>query len=104
MFVRALRSRTRVCVDGREWKEEIRNSTEFVETIRKELLGKRVFVFLRDGKILNLVRGATVIDAAFAIHSAVGLKMTQCQINGSPRPLSYELKVRDYIGILALAY
>jgi hypothetical protein len=49
----------------KEWKDEIRNSTEFVEAIRRELLGKRVFVFLRDGKILNLSRGATVIDAAW---------------------------------------
>jgi TGS domain len=47
------------------------------EVIRRELLGQRVFVFLKDGKILNLNRGAAVIDAAFQIHTEVGLDMVR---------------------------
>lgn len=85
----------------REWGDEIHNSTEFVDAIRRELLGKRVFVFLRDGKILNLLRGATVIDAAFAIHTEVGLHMTECQINGLSMPLSYQLQNGDVVSIIS---
>ncbi|KAH8044139.1 hypothetical protein JL720_17193 [Aureococcus anophagefferens] len=44
----------------KDWQHEIHSSREFVETIRKEVLGKRVFVFLRDGQILDLSRGATL--------------------------------------------
>ena len=84
----------------KEWQDEIHNSTEFVDAIRRELLGKRVFVFLRDGKILNLSRGATVIDAAFAIHTEVGLKMSAAQINGQNMPISYELQNGDVVSIL----
>lgn len=84
----------------KEWQDEIHNSQEFVETIRRELLGKRVFVFLRDGKILNLSRGATVIDAAFAIHTEVGLTMQEAQINGHSAPLSYELQNGDVVSII----
>jgi GTP pyrophosphokinase len=83
----------------KEW-DEIHNSTEFLEAIRRELLGKRVFVFLRDGKILNLLRGATIIDAAFAIHTEVGLQMTAAEINGLRKPLSYELVNGDVVSIL----
>jgi len=83
----------------KEWQDEINNSTEFVEAIRRELLGKRVFIFLRDGKILNLSRGATVIDASFAIHSEVGLKMTAAKINGQDVPLSYTLQNGDVVSI-----
>ena len=84
----------------KEWQDEIHNSTEFVDAIRRELLGKRVFVFLRDGKILNLSRGATVIDAAFAIHTEVGLKMSAAQINGQNMPISYELQNGDVVSII----
>lgn len=75
--------------------------TNCADTIRRELLGQRVFVFLRDGKILNLSRGATIIDAAFAIHTELGLKMTAAQINGHPRPLSYELHNGDVVSVIA---
>jgi len=72
----------------------------FGQAIRRELLGKRVFVFLRDGKILNLLRGATIIDAAFAIHTEVGLQMKAAEINGLQKPLSYELINGDVVSIL----
>ena len=69
----------------KEWQDEDGVSArDFVECVRRELLGKRVFVFLRNGKILNLSRGATVIDAAFQIHTEVGLRMHGSLINGKP--------------------
>ena len=75
-------------------------SRDFVECVRRELLGKRVFVFLRNGKILNLAKGATVIDAAFQIHTEVGLSMYGATINGRRVPVSYELKNGDVVNIL----
>jgi (p)ppGpp synthase/HD superfamily hydrolase len=82
-----------------DWQHEIKSSREFVEAIRRELLGQRVFVFLRDGKILNLSRGAAVIDAAFQIHTEVGLSMTGATINGQPAPFDYELRNGDVVSI-----
>jgi GTP pyrophosphokinase len=68
----------------KEWQNEKLNARDFVDSVRSELLGKRVFVFLRNGKILNLARGATAIDAAFQIHTEVGLNMHGVEINGMP--------------------
>lgn len=68
----------------KEWQHDSINSRDFVDSVRRELLGKRVFVFLRNGKILNLARGATAIDAAFQIHTEVGLTMQGVEINGKP--------------------
>ena len=68
----------------KEWQDDTMCSRDFVDCVRRELLGKRVFVFLRDGKILNLAKGATVIDAAFQIHSEIGLNMHGVEINGKP--------------------
>ena len=58
------------------------SSRDFVNCIKTELLGKRVFVFLRNGKILNLTKGSTVIDVAFTIHTDIGLSMYGVEING----------------------
>eukprot|EP00592_Proboscia_alata_P006614 CAMPEP_0194361158 /NCGR_PEP_ID=MMETSP0174-20130528/8725_1 /TAXON_ID=216777 /ORGANISM="Proboscia alata, Strain PI-D3" /LENGTH=1241 /DNA_ID=CAMNT_0039133213 /DNA_START=112 /DNA_END=3837 /DNA_ORIENTATION=- len=85
----------------KEWQDEDGVSArDFVECVRRELLGKRVFVFLRNGKILNLSRGATVIDAAFQIHTEVGLGMHGSLINGKPVQFSYELRNGDVVNIL----
>ena len=84
----------------KEWQNDRISSRDFVDSVRRELLGKRVFVFLRNGKILNLSRGATAIDAAFQIHTEIGLKMHGVEINGKPVPLSYELRNGDVVSIL----
>jgi len=84
----------------KEWQNEKLNSREFVDSVRNELLGKRVFVFLRNGKILNLARGSTALDAAFQIHTQVGLSMHGVEINGRPVPISYELQNGDVVSIL----
>ena len=84
----------------KEYERDELCSRDFVECVRRELLGKRVFVFLRNGKILNLAKGATVIDAAFQIHTEVGLGMIGALINGRRVPVSYELKNGDVVNIL----
>jgi len=84
----------------KEWQDEVLCSRDFVDCVRRELLGKRVFVFLRNGKILNLAKGATVIDAAFQIHTEVGLTMHGTEINGKPVPFSYELRNGDVVSVL----
>ena len=84
----------------KEWENEKMNARDFVDSVRSELLGKRVFVFLRNGKILNLARGATAVDAAFQIHTEVGLQMHGVEINGNPVPISYELQNGDVVSIL----
>ena len=81
----------------KEWQKDRISSRDFVESVRKELLGKRVFVFLRNGKILNLARGATAIDAAFQIHTEIGLEMHGVEINGKPvSPFCRSLEVSFY--------
>ena len=72
----------------KEWQQDTVCSRDFVDCVPRELLGRRVFVFLRNGKILNLARGATAVDAAFQIHTEVGLRMHGVEINGKPVRLS----------------
>ncbi|XP_039042929.1 putative GTP diphosphokinase RSH1, chloroplastic isoform X1 [Hibiscus syriacus] len=70
----------------REWQEEFvgnMSSREFVDTITRDLLGSRVFVFTPRGEIKNLPRGATVIDYAYMIHTELGNKMVAAKVNGN---------------------
>ncbi|KAJ0978453.1 hypothetical protein J5N97_013927 [Dioscorea zingiberensis] len=70
----------------REWQEEFvgnMSSREFVDTIMRDLLGSRVFVFTPKGEIKNLPKGATVIDYAYLIHTEVGNKMVAAKVNGN---------------------
>jgi len=84
----------------KEWQDEKLNARDFVDSVRNELLGKRVFVFLRNGQILNLARGSTAIDAAFQIHTEVGINMHGVEINGKPVSIYYELQNGDVVSIL----
>jgi GTP pyrophosphokinase len=87
----------------KEWQEDAMCSRDFVDCVRRELLGKRVFVFLRDGKILNLAKGATVIDAAFQIHSEVGFNMHGVEINGKPVcSICFQFCFNKTMGVLSL--
>ncbi|XP_068663177.1 putative GTP diphosphokinase RSH1, chloroplastic [Aristolochia californica] len=70
----------------REWQEEFvgnMSSREFVDTITRDLLGSRVFVFSPKGEIKNLPKGATVIDYAYLIHTEIGNKMVAAKVNGN---------------------
>ncbi|XP_042048565.1 putative GTP diphosphokinase RSH1, chloroplastic isoform X2 [Salvia splendens] len=70
----------------REWQEEFvgnMSSREFVDTVTRDLLGSRVFVFTPRGEIKNLPKGATVIDYAYMIHTEIGNKMVAAKVNGN---------------------
>ncbi|KAG2540918.1 hypothetical protein PVAP13_9NG589100 [Panicum virgatum] len=70
----------------REWQEEFvgnMSSREFVDTITRDLLGSRVFVFTPKGEIKNLPKDATVVDYAYLIHTEIGNKMIAAKVNGN---------------------
>eukprot|EP00931_Biecheleriopsis_adriatica_P114764 TRINITY_DN90677_c0_g1_i1.p1 TRINITY_DN90677_c0_g1~~TRINITY_DN90677_c0_g1_i1.p1 ORF type:complete len:691 (-),score=126.62 TRINITY_DN90677_c0_g1_i1:166-2190(-) len=73
---------------------------QFVQEVLREELGKRCFVFLRDGKILNLSSGCSVLDAAFKIHTEVGMRMVYPEVNGVRVPPFYALQNGDRVNIV----
>jgi GTP pyrophosphokinase len=78
---------------------EIVDSQTFLDSVRKELLGKRTFVYLPDNRILNLPRGATALDAAFKIHTDIGICMNRAFVNGDNVHASTMLENGDRIFI-----
>ena len=80
--------------------QENTDAEEFVHTLKVDMFADEVFVFSPRGDVTNLPAGATPIDFAYSIHSAIGNRMTGAKFNGRIAPLDYQLKNGDVVEIL----
>ena len=76
------------------------DASEIVRTIKVDLSQEDVFAVTPRGDVINLPVGSTVVDFAFAIHSAVGIKMVGAKANGKIVPINHEIKTGEIIEIL----
>jgi len=83
-----------------ETTESNENSEDFIESLKLDLFPKDVYAFTPMGKVIQLPRGATLIDFAYSIHSAVGDTCTGAKINGRIVPLRTEIQNGDVVEIL----
>lgn len=84
-----------------EWQGEMKDSEEFMETLRVGLFMDEVFVFTPKGDVKNLPAGSTPVDFAYSIHSTLGHQCTGAKVNGRLVPLDYQLKNGDIIQIVS---
>ena len=83
-----------------ESDESTRDPEEFMRSFKTDIFHDETFVFTPKGDVISLPLGATVIDFAFAIHSAVGNKMTGAKINGVIVPIDRVPQNGDIIEII----
>lgn len=76
------------------------DETDILRNIKTDLAPEEVFVFTPKGDILSLPAGATVIDVAYAIHSAVGNRMIGAKVDGKITPIDYMIQTGEIIEIL----
>lgn len=76
------------------------DTSELVRSIKVDLSQEDVFAVTPKGDVINLPVGSTVVDFAFAIHSAVGVKMVGAKADGKIVPLNHEIKTGEVIEIL----
>lgn len=84
----------------RELQGDITDAADFVDAVKNDILGGRVFVFTPRGDTINLPQGATPIDFAYHIHSRIGDTTIGARINGSIVPLTYKLQNGDRVEIV----
>jgi GTP pyrophosphokinase len=83
-----------------EWIQEMRDSSEFMSTLKVDLYREEVYTFTPRGKVIVLPRDSTPVDFAYAIHTAVGHTCVGAKVNGRIVPLKYMLRNGDVIEIL----
>ena len=83
-----------------DWLKDLADPREFMEGLRIDLSGGRVFVFTPKGDVTNLPQGATPVDFAYTIHTEVGHRTIGAKVNGKLVPLDYELRTGDSVEIL----
>ncbi len=83
-----------------EWQREMKDSGDFLSTVKMDLYGEEVYTFTPRGRVIVLPREATPIDFAYAIHSDVGNTCTGARVNGVIKPLKSTLRNGDVVEIL----
>ncbi|MBQ7314571.1 MAG: bifunctional (p)ppGpp synthetase/guanosine-3',5'-bis(diphosphate) 3'-pyrophosphohydrolase [Clostridia bacterium] len=83
-----------------ESDENTRDPDEFMRSFKTDIFHDETFVFTPKGDCISLPQGATVIDFAYAIHSAVGNKMIGAKINGVIVPIDRIPKNGEIIEII----
>ncbi len=76
------------------------NSQEFLENVKIDLFPDEVYVFTPDGDILNIMRGATVVDLAYAIHTDLGNTCVAAKIDRHLAPLRSTLSNGQTVEII----
>jgi len=83
-----------------EWQKDVESAQEFVDGLKNEVFGDRVYAFTPRGDIIDLPFGATPIDFAYNIHTEVGHRCRGAKVNSRLVSLDHKLGTGDQIEIL----
>ena len=86
-----------------ELQLDAKTPDEFLEFLKLDLYQDEIFVFTPTGDVIQLPKGATPIDFAFAVHTEVGLHCQGARINGRIASLARELKNSETVEIITSA-
>ena len=83
-----------------EDERDSQDATDLIRSIKTDLAPEEVFVFTPKGEVINLPVGSTVIDFAYAIHSAVGNRMVGAKVDKRMVPITTVLKTGQIVEII----
>ena len=81
-------------------QKEADDAEDIVQTIKNDLSQEDVFAVTPKGDIINLPVGSTIVDFAYAIHTAVGNKMVGAKVDGKIVPISHKINMGEIIEII----
>jgi GTP diphosphokinase / guanosine-3',5'-bis(diphosphate) 3'-diphosphatase len=85
-----------------DWREEVEDAQQFVDSLKSDVIAERVYVFTPKGDIIDLPSGATPIDFAYEIHTEIGHRCRGAKVDGRLVSLDYQLHNGEQVEILAV--
>ncbi|PLY15614.1 MAG: GTP diphosphokinase [Sedimenticola sp.] len=85
-----------------EFKDGSAESADFAEELKTEFESRQIYVLTPQGKVVELTKGATPVDFAYAIHSNVGHRCRGAKINGRIAPLTQPLESGQTVEIITV--
>jgi GTP pyrophosphokinase len=83
-----------------DWRQDVNDAEEFVDSMKSDVFQDRVYVFTPRGDIIDLPAGSTPIDFAYHVHTDIGHRCRGARVDGKLVPLEYELHTGDQVEIL----
>ncbi len=83
-----------------DWEGGLKDSKDFMQSLKTELYSNELLVFTPKGKVISLPKDATPIDFAYAIHSEIGNRCVGARVNSKMVPLNSTLQTGDVVEIL----
>ncbi len=84
-----------------DWKEAVADSGEWLSGFRSSLFTDSIYVLTPQGKVIDLPRGSTPIDFAYAVHTNLGHRCRGARVDGQMVPLDYELSNGQRVEIIS---
>ncbi len=83
-----------------EWQGGLKDSKEFLNSLKGDIYSSEVLVFTPKGDVISLPKDATPLDFAYNIHSAVGNRCVGVKVNSKMVPLNTTLQVGDVVEVI----
>jgi GTP pyrophosphokinase len=83
-----------------QWHQQLKDPSEFLETIKTDLFAGDIYVFTPRGDVMEFPQGSTALDFAYSVHTDVGNRCVAAKVNGKIVPFKHKLKNGDSIEIV----
>jgi GTP pyrophosphokinase len=84
-----------------DWKDAVAETGEWLSAFRSSLFTESIYVLTPQGKVVDLPRGATPIDFAYAVHTSLGHRCRGARVDGQMVPLDHALRNGQQVEIIA---
>ncbi|MFQ5508052.1 MAG: RelA/SpoT family protein [Leptospirillia bacterium] len=83
-----------------EWQQQVPDGKQFLDALKVDLFSESVFVYTRNGELVEMPRSSTVLDFAFTIHTELGLQCVGASVDGKLVAPTHELKSGQTVEVL----